>query len=59
MCLGIKKELLERDFDKESVVGEIGLVLRDSGGLLGDSLESELRGLDEEMVKIFDSELRG
>jgi hypothetical protein len=48
------KELLERDFDKEeSGLGEI--CIGDSG--LGGSLESELRGLDEELVERFDTEL--
>jgi hypothetical protein len=51
MCLGINEELLERDLDKESGLGE------EIGGL-GGSLKSELRGLHEKMVEIFDSELR-
>jgi hypothetical protein len=66
--LGPNKELfsLERDFDKESGVGEIG---RGDCDLEGGNPESELRGLldkemeemeeVEEMVEIFDSEPRG
>jgi hypothetical protein len=53
------KELfsLERDFDKESDLGEIG---RGNCGLEGCKTESALRGLlDKEMVEIFESEPRG
>jgi hypothetical protein len=55
MCLGIKELLVERDFDKESGLAEIGF----GDNVLGGSLKSELRGLDKKLVEIFDSELRG